>query len=145
MSCVVLSLETCLIPWPGINLASCLSLPSQSSTTYCVHTATAQFYTLIIHTHYYIIVHSRRYDLSSSSGESSPELSPINKRVSYRPSSATTASSRVKKPPLDASPGYNSSEEYDGSLNRFPYLDPEVWCNSWACCNLSKWAYYISD
>jgi len=68
----------------------------------------------------------RRYDLSSSSGDSSPELPSITKRSTYRPSSAATSSARSKKP-LDTSPyysGYNSSEEYDGS--RRPYLDYEV-------------------
>ncbi len=69
-----------------------------------------------------------RYELSSSSGDSSPELSPLNKRANYRPSSASAAASRAKKqpPPLDASPGYNSSEEYDGSHGRYTYLDHEV-------------------
>jgi len=68
----------------------------------------------------------RRYDLSSSSGDSSPELPSITKRSTYRPSSAATSSARSKKL-LDTSPyysGYNSSEEYDGS--RRPYLDYEV-------------------
>ena len=118
--CEALSLETCLIL--EHQLAACLSHPNGSS----LYSTTAQKCILVVDTCCYITVHSSRYDLSSSSGESSPELSPINKRASYRSSSATTASSRVKKPPLDASPGYNSSEEYDGSLNRFPYLDPEV-------------------
>ena len=68
----------------------------------------------------------RRYDLSSSSGDSSPEHPSISKRPSYRPPSAAAPSTRGKKP-LDTSPyysGYNSSEEYDGS--RRPYLDLEV-------------------
>lgn len=63
----------------------------------------------------------RRYDLSSSSGESSPEPP---KRASYRSPPAATASGARGKKPLDSSPGYNSSEEYDGS--RRPYVDPEV-------------------
>ncbi|XP_064399477.1 OTU domain-containing protein 5-B-like isoform X2 [Halichondria panicea] len=70
----------------------------------------------------------RRYDLSCSSGESSPELSPLNKRAGYRPSSTNAAATRAKKPPLDASPGYNSSEEYDGPHGRYTYLDPEREC-----------------
>lgn len=66
------------------------------------------------------------YDLSdSSSGESSPEHPSLNKRTNFRHSPAAGCV-RGKKPPLDSSPGYNSSEEYDGSLVRFPYCDLEV-------------------
>ena len=71
-----------------------------------------------------IYLTARRYDLSSSSGESSPELPSISKRASYRLSPVATASGLQGKKPLDSSPGYNSSEEYDGS--RRPYVDPEV-------------------
>ena len=63
--------------------------------------------------------------MSSSSGESSPELP---KRASYRSPPAATASRARGKKPLDGSPGYNSSEEYDGS--RRPYVDAEV-CSFW--------------
>ncbi len=67
---------------------------------------------------------ARRYDLSSSSGESSPEMPSLSKRTSYRLSPVATASGLQGKKPLDASPGYNSAEEYDGS--RRPYVDAEV-------------------
>ena len=60
----------------------------------------------------------RRYDLSSSSGESSPELPSLSKRSTFRSSPTATASAP------DYHSGYNSSEEYDGS--RWPYLDLEV-------------------
>lgn len=70
------------------------------------------------------VIHFRRYDLSSSSGESSPELPSLSKRTSYRSPPAATASGTRGKKPLDTSPGYNSSEEYDGSHR--PYVDPEV-------------------
>lgn len=67
--------------------------------------------------------YNRRYDLSSSSGESSPELPSLSKRLSYRSPPSATASGLQGKKPLDSSPGYNSSEEYDGSQR--PYINPE--------------------
>lgn len=96
----------------------------------CIHESNNSLPVYIIPTYPTTPPSLSRYDLSSSSGDSSPELSPINKRTSYRPSSASNSTGRSKKPPLDASPDYNSSEEYDGSLGRYTYLDSEVQLSS---------------
>ena len=65
---------------------------------------------------YVFLLHPRHY----SSGESSPEL-PVLSKVRYR---GGPAQKKVNPPSPTGSPtGYNSGEEYDGSI---VYFDPEV-------------------
>ena len=109
------------LPFSPLSLSSLSSCPSSPLNALFLPSSPLLFSPLLL-----LSLFLRRYDLSSSSGDSSPEHPSISKRPSYRPPSAAAPSTRGKKP-LDTSPyysGYNSSEEYDGS--RRPYLDLEV-------------------